>query len=187
MMLVAASAQSGAEIEEWGQSDSSAPAGGQPALGPPEEVAETDPEGISLPTTDWLRLAGSVLRPRNSTVTFTSSGGGGCIQHTGGSTSTVWNTGVYLPQGATVTFVRMYFDDTSPANSRGWFTVYDLYGDAVQEWGVSSSGSSGNGFEDTSAIDHQIDYRLYSYMLNWRPVASGSEMQLCGFRIFYDK
>jgi hypothetical protein len=80
----------------------------------------------------------------------------------------------------------MYYNDTSTNNSVGWFTQYDLYGDVVNEWNVSSTGDTGKGFRDSAAIDHEIDYQSYSYVLNWRPNVTGSAMQLCGFRIFYE-
>lgn len=90
-----------------------------------------------------------------------------------------------LPQGAVVETLRMYYNDTSASNSSAWFTVYDLYGSIVEEWSVSTTGSTGNGFNDSATIDHTVDYSTYSYLLNWRPVVTGSTMQLCGFRIFY--
>ena len=36
-----------------------------------------------------------------------------------------------------------------------------------------------------AAINHTVDYNLYSYLVNWRPVVTGATMQLCGFRVFY--
>ncbi len=166
-------------------SEASAPASSSEFMVPLEDNQWMTEEIEAL--SRWLRVPGSVLRPRSNTVSFTASGGGGCTYHTGGSTSTVWNTYVYPPQGVTVNFVRMYFDDTSASDSTGWFTIYDLYGGIVQEWAVSSTGSSGNFFNDTAAIDHVVDYSLYSYVVNWRPNVTGLEMQLCGFRIFYDQ
>jgi hypothetical protein len=82
--------------------------------------------------------------------------------------------------------MRMYYDDTSATDSFAWFSVYDLYGNIVQEWAVASAGSTGNGFGDTALISHTIDYQLYSYAINWRPYVLGAEMQNCGFRLFYE-
>ncbi|HRQ63583.1 MAG TPA: hypothetical protein PKZ76_01735 [Xanthomonadaceae bacterium] len=132
-----------------------------------------------------LRIVGSTLRPRTSTDLHTASSSGGCIYNSGGSASGVFNTPVYLPQGARVDVLRMYYNDTSASNSTGWFTIYDLYGTVVTEFPVSSTGNFGNSFNDSAAIDHVVDYNLYSYLLNWRPNVAGAQMQLCGFRIFY--
>jgi hypothetical protein len=56
----------------------------------------------------------------------------------------------------------------------------------VDEWSVSTSTAGGNSFNDTEVISHTVDYSTYSYLINWRPIDSGSDMQLCGFRLFYD-
>jgi hypothetical protein len=37
----------------------------------------------------------------------------------------------------------------------------------------------------TSEFTHTVDYTNYSYVVNWRPNDTGSDMQLCGFRIYY--
>jgi hypothetical protein len=132
------------------------------------------------------RVTGSALRPRENDVSYTVASDGGCIYVSAGDANTVWNTPVTLPQGSHIDTLRMYYDDTSASNSSAWFSVYDLYGSIVNEWSVSSSGNSGNSFNDSSLISHTIDYSVYSYLLNWRPIVSGSGFQLCGFRIFYE-
>lgn len=147
------------------------------------QIEET-PAAAAPVTYANFRVPGSTLRPRSSGVTFSPSGSGGCIYATS-SPSDVWNTPIYLPQGATVNTLRMYYYDTSASDSNAWFTIYDLYGNIVEEWSVQTSGTFGNSFNDSVAIDHTIDYSVYSYALNWRPAVADSTMQLCGFRLFY--
>lgn len=132
----------------------------------------------------YLRVTGSVFKPWDSSVGWAIGAQGGSIYATSGSSWVVWNSPLYLPQGAVVQFVRMYYYDISGSNCWGWFTIYDLYGDIVQEWGVSSSGT-GNSYDDTSNINHTIDYSKYSYVLNWRPNHIGSAMMLNGFLVYY--
>lgn len=133
-----------------------------------------------------LRIAGSVLRPRDSNVQWAASGSGGCIYATSGDQYTIWNVPVYLPQGATVKYLRMHFYDTNASsNSVAWFTVYDQNGNVANEWSVSSSGSAGAGYVTSSEFTHTVNYENYSYVVNWRPYALGSGMQVCGFRIYY--
>ena len=139
------------------------------------------PEGL----VSW-RVTGSALKPRENDVSYTVASQGGCTYVTAGDNFTVWNIPVMLPQGTTVDTLRMYYSDTSGSNSTAWLTQYDLYGQIVNEWNVSTAGNSGLGFNDSSAINHTVDYSVYSYMLNWRPVVTGSTMQLCGFRIFHN-
>jgi hypothetical protein len=150
-------------------------------------VVEQLPQGIDATTAIAdFRVPGTALKRRGSDVDYIPTAGGGCFYASAGSSYRVFNTGLYLPQGSNVLAVRMYYDDTSSSDSRGWFSVYDLYGNLVQEWGVDSIGDTGNGFNDTVEISHTIDYLSYSYALNWRPYDLGSDTQLCGFRIFYE-
>ena len=175
--------------EKW--YSSMAPPEGTPldALSPPD-IPGLDPNRIDgepepRAAIKDFRIAGSVLRPRASSVDFMWDSEGGCIYSTnqGGE---VWNTPIWLPQGSEIIVVRMYYDDTSTSNSVGWLTIYDLYGEVSEEWNVGSSGDFGKGFNDTGEISHEIDYLSYAYVLNWRPVVASSAMQLCGFRIFYE-
>jgi hypothetical protein len=162
--------------------ESSAPSDGISGEMPPTALPEPELAPLSLD----LRVAGTALKPRGSDVEHTPSGGGGCFYVSGGNDYRIFNVPLVLPQGAVVNVVRMYYDDTSASDSIGWFTVYDLYGDIVDEFSVTSSGSSGNGYNNTGTIDHQVDYGSHSYVLNWRSAVTGSAMQLCGFRVFYD-
>jgi hypothetical protein len=134
----------------------------------------------------YLRISGAALKPRESNVDWRGAGGGGCIYASDGNTFAVFNAPVYLPQGSTVKYVRMYYNDTNAeSNSQAWFTVYDLYGQIVLERSASSSGSSGTSYATSSEFTHTVDYEGYSYVVNWRPNELGSDMQVCGFRIYY--
>jgi hypothetical protein len=132
-----------------------------------------------------LRIVGSALRPRENNVTYTVDSNGSCFYVTAGSATTVWNVPITLPDGATIDTLRIYYYDTSASNLSAWFTIYDLFGAIVQEWSVSSSGNSGNSFNDSVQIGHVIDHDVYSYVVNVRPVGTGSTLQFCGARLFY--
>ena len=140
-----------------------------------------------LPDNAWLsyRVTGTDLKPRGSDVDYVPTGGGGCFYASAGNSSRVFNVGVYLPEGVTVKYIRMYYKDTSASDSTAWFTVYDLYGSIVNEYPVTTSGNTGNGYRDSAAFGEVINYNSYSYAINWRPYVLGSTMQLCGFRLFY--
>jgi hypothetical protein len=130
------------------------------------------------------RITGNVLRPSSSITGFAPSGG--CIYATSNAQIN-FNTPLYLPQGAEIRQVRMYFyDASSEYNSLGWLLVHDLYGTLVYFWQVTSTGNFGHSFNDTAIIGHTVDYNLFSYSLIWRPVITGDSMRLCGFRIFYE-
>lgn len=177
-----------ADGEWWNSSDEAPP--GTPAehLSPPDSPSVSSlqndvlaPEGL----TSW-RVIGSALKPRENDVSYAVNANGSCTYVTAGDSFTVWNVPLDLPQGAEVDTLRMYYNDTSASNMSAWFTVYDLYGNIVEEFSVSSSGDAGNSFNDSAPINHTIDYSIYAYLINWRPVGSGSSLQLCGFRVFYN-
>jgi hypothetical protein len=159
-------------------------------LSPPDKPkSESNLDQDSLESRADLRslsITGSALRPRSSITEFDWGGSGGCI-FAQTESFTIFNTAVMLPQGSTVEQVRFYYNDTSAStNSIAWFTIYDFYGNLVDEWSMSSTGSAGQGFSDSVTISHTIDYDNYSYLLNWRSNVLGDSMQLCGIRIFYD-
>lgn len=133
-----------------------------------------------------LRYVGSTLKPRENDVNYAVSSNGGCVYVTSGDNSTVWNLPLALPNGAEVQYLRMYYyDQNTSYNSGGWFTKYDLYGAIVQEWGLSSTNTGYNYSTVLITPTETIDYDTYSYVINWRPYGSGSDLQLCGFRIYY--
>lgn len=159
---------------------------GQPYRGdePLPAALATDAEA---PLALWsLRITGSTVRPRDSGPTQSATGQGGCIYLTGGSSAVWWNTPVYLPQGANVGSLRVFYNDAGAGNVQGYFTVYDLYGAIFAEWGVSSSGTPGQGFLDTAAINHVVNYNSYSYVINARMTTADPAVQFCGVRIFFE-
>lgn len=183
--LSRATAQEAGEL--WTTS-AEAPAGTPPErFSPPDKPAaanlsESPNEANAL--ISW-RVTGAALKPRENDVSYGVDGNGSCTYVTAGDAFTVWNIAPDLPQGAVVDTLRMYYNDTSASNFTAWFTIYDLYGTIVDEWSVSSNTNTGNSFNDSAQINHTVDYSVYSYLLNWRPIATGSALQLCGFRIFY--
>lgn len=110
----------------------------------------------------------------------------GCVYTFSGSAYAMYNTGLNLPQGATISSVRMYVNDRSSANSTGWLMVFDSYGELEEFWRLDSAGDAGNMFFDSTAINHVVNYDLYSYALAWRPNTYGNLMQICGFQVFYE-
>ncbi|HRQ63584.1 MAG TPA: hypothetical protein PKZ76_01740 [Xanthomonadaceae bacterium] len=162
--------------------ESSAPSNWQ---GPDTPSQATDERGVEpMQVVRSLRVTGSALRPRDSGNSVDVSAAGGCTYNSGGSAFGVLNTPLQLRDGTEILSLRMYYSDTSASNSIGWFTIYDLYGAIVTEFPVSSSGNFGNSFNDSAAINHVVNNSVYAYALNWRPNVAGTQMQLCGFRIF---
>lgn len=132
-----------------------------------------------------LRVTGSVLRPRESDVEWGVGGQGGCLYAASGDQYTWFNTPLYLEQGSTIKYFRMYYNDqNTSSNSSAYLTIYDLFGDIVEEFGVTSSGT-GETYATTAEFEHIVDYESYSYVINWCSYSLGSTQQVCGFRIYY--
>jgi hypothetical protein len=165
-------------------SQSDVPIGGGIKFDPLLALETKNPNAPTWNST--LRFVGSTLRPRRNDVNYTTNSNGGCVYVESGNASTIWNLPLALPNGTKVEWLRMYYYDNDPAvTMNGWFTKYDLYGSIVQEWSMSSV-DGGNMYTDVLITPTQtIDYGAFSYVINWRPVGTGANLQLCGFRIFY--
>jgi hypothetical protein len=186
LLVIGVSGLSGAQAQTATVSSSQAPAVKAPA--PVKAPAFPNaPAG-----TAYLTVTGSALKPRASDITFaTVTGSSAAIYCTGTGTSyPVFNTPVHLPQGTVVNYLRMYFYDNDPAYyCTGYFSVYDLLGNVVQEWSASSpTGSVGTGLVD-AIINHTIDNTQYTYLLNWVPTnslsAPNSNLQLRSLQLNY--
>ena len=148
-----------------------------------EESAEPD---LTAGYNATVRIPVAALKPRESNVEWGVGGEGGCTYASSGDEFTWWAAPLYLPDGATLRYFRMYYNDQSEAIScAAYLTVYDLFGDIVTEWGIFSSGT-GQNYATTAELDHVIDYNSYNYVINWSPNMIGPDMQVCGFRVFYE-
>ena len=132
-------------------------------------------------------VAGSALRPRASTTTWASSGGGGCI-YAVANASGIFNVPLELPQGSRIDYLRIFFYDTSASDSTAWVTYYDGAGGLVDlptGSGVTSSGTAGYDTNLSTYMGHIVENFDNAYVLNWRPNVTGSTMMLCGLRVAY--
>jgi hypothetical protein len=176
-----------------------APAGSEPAAvqSGTAEGTSTAPSGGSVrqvevqpdPSASYnasIRIPVAGLKPRTSDAEWQVGGQGGCTFAASGNQYTWWSTPLYLPDGSILRYFRMYYNDQNTTyDSAAYLTVYDLYGDLVAEWGIFSS-DTGQNYATTEQLDHEIDYDLYNYVINWRPNVLGSSMQVCGFRVYYE-
>jgi hypothetical protein len=155
---------------------------GTPAKAAPPTLKEPV---AKAPVAATLQVVGVALRPRDSATTF-DYGSGGNIYATA-NPSGVWNTPLSLPQGAVVSSFRMYYNDTNAGfDCDGWFSAYNLTTQTLAlEWGVTSTGSAGQGFADSVTLNHTVDNTNYAYVFNWRPNVANSTMRLAGFQLFY--
>lgn len=98
-----------------------------------------------------------------------------------------WDAPVYLPQGAVVTKVRMYYYNTNATiTCEAFFEFFDLASESyVVPADFLSTQSSGLGFDDSATFNHTIDNTKYGYTVGWRSNVADNTMRLKGIEIFY--
>jgi len=97
----------------------------------------------------------------------------------------IWSAPVYLPQGAVITSVRMfYIDNNQTENCVGAFIFRDLIITPTTYANSSSGSSSSVAYVDIN-VPHTVDSSKYAYTLAWVPTVADTSMVLIGFQIFY--
>lgn len=143
-----------------------------------EKPAPEDAQATTF--TYFKRYPGVAFQPRDSDTGYDYFGNG-CISPKG---SDYFVLDLQLPAGAEIDFVRLYYYDTSTANSRLYLTWYDGQGGYTDVDYVDSAGTSGYG---TAGVftSYLVDPINQAITLVWRQNTTGSSMALCGARIRY--
>jgi hypothetical protein len=131
-----------------------------------------------------IRVAGTAFRPISSNIDFQGISPAIWADTTIG----LFETPLYLPQGAVVTGLRMYWwDGSNTYDCTGSLMRYDIVnGTSISVGTTNSSGMPGTGYSDSAAFSHTIDYNQYAYSLTWNPkIAGATQMMLFGFQITY--
>jgi len=149
------------------------------------DMVNTNADPNWSPIYYYYHVAGSALRPRDSSVEWGTGGSGGCLQLASGATYVIFNVHLEVPEGARIEYLRLFYYDTSASNSQAWVTLYDDDGGYDDVTNVASEGNTGYGTALSEYFEHIINTTNYSYVLNWRPNVVGSTMQLCGLRVAY--
>lgn len=90
-----------------------------------------------------------------------------------------------VPHGARIEYLRLFYYDTSPANSQAWITTYNAQGSLTDLTTITSTGATGYGTTLSPQITHVVDTANNAYVLNWRANQLGKSMRLCGLRVAY--
>jgi hypothetical protein len=130
----------------------------------------------------YVHVAGTALRPRDSSVQWEYAGYG-CVRATVGTDKL--NIHLELPDGSRVDYLRLYYYDATASSSRAWFTSYDNAGSYADIVTVASTGESGYGTALSVLSGQVIDTAANSYVLNWGPAVAGAQQWLCGLRVAY--
>ena len=135
----------------------------------------------------FARMAGSNFQPRDSSATFSYSGGG-CVQRNSNTGDSWFTIDLSLPDGAVIDFLRVYYydnDATYNINSELW--AFDGAGGTTLIAEADSTGAAGYSSTGSSFFSHTVDNLNESLVI----VASiqggvGSTLQLCGVRVRYE-
>jgi hypothetical protein len=133
----------------------------------------------------FIHIAGSTFTPlygdTNPQYVFA-----GCTYADSASTAhAIYNFPLTLPNGSTITSLRFYYNDTSASDGTLRLREMDDGNNFNEIAVVSSTGSSGLGYNTVTGLTHVVDYVNYSYVLQYYANVIGSTMQLCGVRIGY--
>lgn len=134
-------------------------------------------------TYHYAFVAGSALRPRNSTADWMVASSGGCLYTN--ALGEIFNVDLQLPDGATIEFLRLYYYDTSADDNRAWVTSYDGAGNYSDLITVASTGNVGYGQALSASPSVVVDNYSNNYVLQWTSDTAGNTSQLCGLRVFY--
>lgn len=152
--------------------------------GPAMNQAPEQPNVVAA-TTDYRHVAGSAFVPLygDAGVTYGSKG---CTYMTSAA-HLYMNYSLDLPHNSTVTYIRLYFNDTAATDGTLYLAQYDDGAAYTYLATVETSGSSGLGSATVSGLTITLDYLNYNYVMYWIPGVAGSTMQLCGFRVNYER
>jgi hypothetical protein len=140
----------------------------------------------SQATQFFVRASGSNFVPRDSTATFSYSGGG-CLQRDSNVGDSWFTYDVQIPDGAVIDFLRVYYYDnnaTYDINSELW--AFDGAGGTTLIAEADSSGTLGYSSTGSDFFSHTVDTLSESLVV----VASiqggvGDSLEICGIRLRY--
>jgi hypothetical protein len=160
--------------------------------GEADGVAVQSPDGSRADEVDapgevpftYYYVPGSTLMTRDGQTSYDYSGTG-CSYTTAG-TDRIMNTELTIPDGSVIKYLRIYYNDTDPANNvQGYITRYATGSQTNDLISVSSTGSGGVGTQLSAEITHTVDNFGYAYVLIGWPGVNSSAVQICGLRVAY--
>ena len=132
----------------------------------------------------YYRLVGTAFNERTTTTTYAYNFNG-CVYENGG-TDNRFMAPVLVPEGATIKYLRLYYDDTNAGTDlTAWLTRYQPGVTSEDLTSVTSSGSSGYGTTLSPEITHTVDLTSWAYTVIIAPNANASSNSFCGVRVAY--
>lgn len=159
-------------------------------LGPAPRMPDDNPPADAKAraptlTFSYYTVSGATLRGRSSTAGH-GYVGLGCTYAT--DVDRLLNTELPIPDGATIKYLRVYYNDTNASASvQGYITRYQPGVGAIDLVTVGSTAAfaGGYGFTVSNEITEIANNTDYAYTLIGWPGLSSSTVQICGLRVAY--
>jgi hypothetical protein len=136
----------------------------------------------------YYTVSGPELQPRTTTNVQVYSANGCVYMSTGTSTGLLTGTGLHLPDGSIVKYIRLYYNDTNASAGVDAFLTRYAPGSATADLVSAGSTNAFNGgynFVVSNEITHTVNNATYAYMLYGWPDSNTSSLQVCGIRVAY--
>jgi hypothetical protein len=153
----------------------------------PDDNAGLAPSAVDA-TFSYYTVAGPELQPRTTSNTQVYSGNGCVYMSTGAGTGLLTGTGLHIPAGSIIKFIRLYYNDTNAAAGVDAFLTRYAPGSATADListGSANTFSGGYGFVVSAEITQTVNNTAYAYILYGWPDSNLSNLQVCGIRVAY--
>lgn len=136
----------------------------------------------------YYMVSGPELQPRSTGYDQIYNANGCAYMNTGTSTNLLTGTGLHIPDGSIIKYIRLYYNDTSASGYvRAFLTRYAPGTDSEDLVSAASTAAytGGYSFVVSNEITETVNNTAYNYMLYAWPTGTGSTMQFCGIRVAY--
>ena len=137
-------------------------------------------------TFSYYTVSGATLRGRSSTAEHAYQGLG-CVSSTTPA-DTFLNTELPIPDGATIKYLRIYYNDTSATGTVSSYLTRYSPGQSYTDLALVSSTlafAGGYGTTLSTELTHVVDNLSWAYTLIGFTSAASYSLQICGMRIAY--
>lgn len=165
-------------------SDQADVAGGLPPDDNPSVHAPNQP----ALTFSYYMVAGPEMHPRNTGNPQSYSSNGCIYMSSGTSTGLLTGSGLHIPDGSVIKYIRLYYHDSNASAGVDAFLTRYAPGSGTSDrvhTGSTNAFSGGYGFVVSTEITETVNNTAYAYHLYGWPDSAASSLQVCGIRVAY--
>ncbi|HSQ25993.1 MAG TPA: hypothetical protein VLM80_02605 [Anaerolineales bacterium] len=159
-----------------------------PNVLPPDENSAVKSPNQPAVTFSYYTVSGPELQTRSTGNDQVYSANGCIYLSNGASTGLLTGTGLHLPDGAVIKYIRLYYNDTNNTASVDSYLTRYAPGSATVDLvftGSTNAYNGGYGFVVSSEITETVNNSAYAYQLYGWPDSAASTLQVCGIRVAY--